>query len=113
MATSTIPTNNKSEAITVSFLVSNLSSGSAIGGRRSGNTVIISGYLNSSSEIASGTTIAKVTNPSSFANGVFETIASASGDISRLNLRADGNLVTERRLLANNWYSFSFTLFVN
>ena len=98
-----------STTLTASFSVGNLHASSGIHAYKNGNIVIVTGYIRSTVELSANTQIASVGVTTIYE--MFDSPISESGDGTRLKLQRDGKLILEHRMLANAWYSFSFTAF--
>lgn len=106
MANSVIPNPNEiSESVTAEFLVSDIASASRIYARKSGNILIVTGYINPNSAVSADTTIAKISQ-----TVIQEAMVSPNGtdgSASRVVLRQNGNIAIERPMNAYTWYSFT------
>lgn len=106
MAESVIPNQNEiSESVTTEFLVSDIASASRIYARKSGNILIVTGYINPNSAVSENTTIAKISQ-----TVIQEAMASpngSDGSTARMVLRQNGNIAIERPMNAYAWYSFT------
>jgi hypothetical protein len=106
MASSVIQNPNEiSKLVTSEFIVSDIASASRIYARKSGNILIVTGYINPNSAISANTNIAKISQ-----TVIQEAMVSpngSDGSASRMVLRQNGNIAIERPMNANTWYSFT------
>lgn len=110
MAISTIKNNYASTDVTANYLVP-VAGASRITAKRTGNILIVSGYINSDTELSSNTYIARIN-----ATPIFESFCSpysSGGTGARLTLRTDGRIQLESALHQQWWYSFTFITFIN
>ena len=99
------------QSVSAQFLVSNLTSSSAIYAYKLGKILFVSGYINSTQSLSRGTNIARIG-----ATPFFETFDGPVNNTltkgGRFALRTSGILQTEETIDANQWYSFSFVTLI-
>ena len=86
-------------------------SGGAIFAWKMGKLLLVSGYINPSSNVTANTIIATISQSNLCI--VYDSPNSAGGHAARLKLNSNGSIQCESVLNANNWYSFSFMTFID
>jgi len=99
--------------LNASFNVENLNSNSRIFAYKYMKMLFVDGYIRSQTEdIANGTVIASISDVSL----KHQSFASPNGDLgstTRLILKKDGSIATEKLLIAGEWFSFIFVALLN
>lgn len=98
----------KSASVTASFLVGDLNANSDISASILGNILFVTGYLQTTVEIATNTFIAEI---GAFPKmQVVDSPNGSGGTTGRLILRQNGRIQTEAVFPTGQWFSFSFVV---